>query len=292
MARALGLGVPHEAGKKEHEKKTMNTTILNGFCLSALVLLAGCGAGADVVAAGGGPASKGGGETTAVSPLSDTSGLSIAGYVHGADGAALAGVDVCLQAGPTVAMDIGQCGTSAADGSWTLDGIPRDESVTIAFKKAGYAPSMRAIQTNTSDIVLPSDENRLSLLTDSGAARFDDHTGGIQFAVLSDEPGTVQATATLITGERQDPTPVYLDASGNAKSGATAGSAGAYANVAPGQYLLTFTGVPASCTAASGLYGFPVQSFQGADAASVVVPVVAGRITTTIGLDCRTKAGL
>jgi hypothetical protein len=136
--------------------------------------------------------------------------------------------------------------------------------------------------------VLPSDENRLSLLTDSAAAQFDDHTGGVQFTVISDQGSAVQATATLITGERQDPTPVYLDATGNAKSGATAGSAGAFAKVTPGLYLLTFTGVPASCTAASGLYGYPVQSFQGADSTSVVVPVVEGHITTTVGIDCRT----
>jgi hypothetical protein len=97
---------------------------------------------------------------------------------------------------------------------------------------------------------------------------------------------------TLITGERQDPTPTYHDANRHPVSGATAGSAGAFANVAPGLYLLTFSGVPASCTARSGLYGYPVDSFQGADTISVVVPVVDGHITTRVGLDCRLTAWL
>jgi hypothetical protein len=271
---------------------TMNTTILNGFCLSALVLLSGCAAGTDVVAGNGEQATS----TSTTSKelthavLQTPRTVSIAGFVHGADGAPLADTDVCLQAGPATDLDIGQCATSAADGSWKLDGIPVQQSVTIAFEKAGYASNVRAIQTQLGDIVLPAGENQMFPTADQ-AARFDDHTGGVEFFVAGDAGQAIQATATLITGARQDPTPVYLDASNHPVSGATAGSAGAFSNVAPGLYLLTFTGVPASCTAASGIYGYPVESFQGADTASVVVPVVEGRVTTNVGLDCRTAAG-
>src|SRR5436190_806958 len=89
------------------------------------LLLSGCGGGVDVVATT---------EGTTAHPetvrASDDIGstpqefVSVSGTVHAADGSPLSGVQACLQAGPTISMDIGDCATSVADGSWTVSGVP------------------------------------------------------------------------------------------------------------------------------------------------------------------------
>src|SRR5258708_13510554 len=89
---------------------------------------------------------------------------SIRGFTHGADASALPGVKVCLYENITIGaepVDPVMCNLSATDGSFGVSGARTRTNVMLTFKKDGFAPTLRAITTQTDDITLPASENAL-----------------------------------------------------------------------------------------------------------------------------------
>lgn len=245
---------------------------MSTISIAALAALAGCSAGPDVVATG----TQGEEPSTQTANLDQTapaevSTLSVSGFVHGPDGAALSGVKVCLQAGPISAMDVGDCATSDVDGAFTVGGIPANELLTIGFEKAGFEPTIRAIETGTEDIVLPDDENVLAPRTTVlGSTQ-----GRIEFVASA---GT---TVTLTGDDGQVRTPSYGDAGGENPT-----VRGVFTDLAPGYYYATFQNSSANCTNRSGLYAYPLGVYQAPGQATVIVPVAPGLTTASVAVDC------
>jgi hypothetical protein len=163
-----------------------------------------------------------------------------------------------------------------------LDEVPPNMAVTVDFDKAGFLPAIRAIETRTSDILLPDGENRLLPRNDWTAAGFDGRSGLILFLLASDARNPVRGTATVTNVQDPRQPVLYFDAGSDPTS---VGLLGGIANVTPGVYRVTFN-APPRCTARAGLYGYPVGS-SDAYPHSVSVPVVEGRVTMAVGLDCR-----
>lgn len=270
----------------------MNNSLVSAISLSALFTLSACGGAVDVGSTGGAPkASDPNGPAVTPNMVADLpAALSIQGFVHEADGAPLSGVEVCLQAGPEIALDIGDCATSATDGSFALHGMPQDLLVTIAFQKKGYVPAIRAIRMDKSDVELPSDENLMIPVSAPPAfagAPLDAKSGGLQFFVGSDSGGASRASVWILSYENSgDYEPVYFDAARNVVSGARAGSSGAFVGLPTGLYAVTFHTDTGSCTPKGGLYGEPLEIYDLPGQTSLLVPVVEGHITMPVGVDC------
>jgi hypothetical protein len=275
----------------------MKTHLIGKVSITALFVLTGCGEGVDVVgstdeSAPTTPSEKHENQASNGAVSAPAALVSVSGFTHDADGAPLSAVKVCLQAGPTVAMDIGECATSEPDGSFTLHGVPANMLVTIGFEKDGFAPAIRAIQTESSDVQIPADEN--SLLAEStppvfAGAPMDPNTGAIEFFVGS-EGADAPVAVSLFSIENGVHEPVYLGEDGKPQSGATSGSFGGFVNLPAGMYIATFKSPSGSCTTAGSLYGYPMSAYQQPGETGTVVlvevPVSSGRITTPVGVSC------
>lgn len=262
----------------------MNKIILT--CVSMVV--AGCGGAIDQTGSGNGE-----GSTTAPVPSSGALAVpaaprvSISGFSHSSNGSALGGVEVCLQAGPTVAMDIGACATSSDDGAWTVPDVPANEDVTLALRKQGFAPMLRAIHTVTDDIALRSEENVLVPATDGQSfmgTPADTQKGQIEFFSTGLEPVSVE----LFGFDRQGAEPIYLDGDGKpAGRSVTTGSRGGFVDLPTGLYMLKFSGASTSCMAdTTGLHGYPAVTFPDSTLPTIIVPVVEGYVTGPVGAVC------
>jgi len=279
---------------------------IGGCCLASLV--AGCwgsiGApevvGATATTGSDGGSDDGGnlGFDASASATLPTPQLSIGGAVHASDGSALAAVTVCLyggvdfagaSAGPlALTLSKPACTYSAADGSFLVSGAQAVQWVTLTFQKNGFAPTLRAIATQTADITLPSSENVLLPvpMTFMGTSA-DPSKGQIAFSATTPGAGSpaqmsVTATAFTILGGFTGPSeqPRYLGPDGAPAAGAAAGAAGGFVNVPSGLYLLQFEGTSARCAANTGLYGYP------ASPGAIFVPVLEGYVTAPVGVSC------
>jgi hypothetical protein len=220
--------------------------------------------------------------------------VSIRGFTHGADASVLPGVEVCLYGGISVAVkppDPIMCTFSAADGSFGVSGASASADVMLTFKKDGFAPMLRAIATQTDDITLPASENALlqDPLVFMGKTG-DASKGQIAFFMTTpDGRNATQASVKLIRFEdTYSQPPVYLDRDGVVAVGAAAGSRGGFVNLPAGLYALRFGAASVACTAATGLYGYPITAFQDPSSgeATVLVPVIQGYVTAPIGVSC------
>jgi hypothetical protein len=190
------------------------------------------------------------------------------------------------------AMPVRTCVTSDADGKWTIPAAPRFTRIRLTFEKADFAPVLRVVETEYSDIDLPADENRL--VAKSASSSFmgvtsDVTKGSIEFAVTD---GTVATAVTLRGVDGSVATARYFDAGGNVSPNALAGARGGFANLAPGLYAVTFGGGGTSCFATSTLYGYPETVYLDASSgkATVLVPVVDGYLTAPVGVSCAPSA--
>jgi hypothetical protein len=266
----------------------MNKIILT--CVSMVV--AGCGGVVDA---------NGEGSTTSPVPSPQSANstdapavpasprVSISGFAHASDGSALEGVEVCLQAGPTVAMNIGTCATSSADGAWTVSDVPANEDVTLALEKQGFAPMLRAIQTLTDDIAMPTEENVLVPAADGRSfmgTPTDTKKGQIEFFSTGQDDVSVK----LFGFDRQGAEPIYLDRDGKpAGATVTTGSRGGFVGLPTGVYMLQFSRPSARCMAdTTGLHGYPAITFPDSTLPTLIVPVVEGYVTGPVGAGCST----
>jgi hypothetical protein len=266
----------------------MNKIILT--CVSMVV--AGCGGAVDQTSPGNGGGST---QSPVPSPQSTSLGapavlpVSISGFAHASDGSALAGVEVCLQAGPTVAMNIGTCATSSADGAWTVSDVPANEDVTLALEKQGFAPVLRAVQTLTDDIAIPSEENVLMPAADGRSfmgTPTDTKSGQIAFFSTGQDDVSVK----LFGFDRESAEPIYLDRDGKpAGANVTTGSRGGFVDLPTGVYMLQFSRPSARCMAdTKGLHGYPAITFPDSTLPTIIVPVVEGYVTGPVGAGCST----
>ncbi len=84
--------------------------------------------------------------------------------------------------------------------------------------------------------------------------------------------------------------PVYFDAAGKPMPGANAGATGAFANLTPGYYEITFGGASVACNDLGGLYGYPITTYTPNGQARMLVPVVEGFLTAPVAASCSPAA--
>lgn len=221
--------------------------------------------------------------------------VSVNGFTHALNGSALGGVNVCLEQGIGLTGGPGPCVTSGHDGSFAVSGAMPNSSATLTFRHASFQPLLHPILTEASDITLePADS---TLLPDTGmfmGIPVDAAKGQVPFEVKPLAPGRVpkvSATATVL-----DPLfgfnnpalpPVYVDESGSVTAGASAGTAGGFANLTPGLYGLRFDfGAP--CTAVAGMNHYTMNSTQGLKSGEAILYVVVrgGYVQVPVDVGC------
>jgi len=254
--------------------------------VTALIACAGCTA-----AQGNEPTTPG--AATPPTITSDSVTVAIQGTAQASGGGILAGVAVCLRPDARTA-ERETCTTSDDHGAWKFTGAPSNTWVGVTFVKDGFFPTLRAIETDTTDIVIAPTDGELvtsSAMPDMLKAAIDPAAGHFLFATAA--PGRDATTAATVTvGTIGGPTtaPVYFDASGNPTLGANEGSEGAMANLSPGYYEVTFRGTNVSCVNAGQTYGYPITTYQAAGVARLLVPVVEGFLTAPVAVTCTSSA--
>jgi len=239
---------------------------------------------------GAGPSSTGSpGEGTGTASSGSTPTgptVSVQGFVHGSDGAPLFGVTACPEAVGSPA-NAAACTTTGSDGSFTL-AAPANEWVAITFDKPGFVPTVRAVTTEASAMTLPRTENVMLPAAEPltiGGVTADPALGQVAFSVMGASGQDAIPVSVTLGGATTPQAAVYLDSAGSPITGATSGTQGIFANLAPGLYSLHFTQASATCAPLS-LYGWPMTAYQSAGEASVVVPVMAGYVTTPVAAAC------
>jgi hypothetical protein len=258
----------------------MSRNVQRGLTVSILGSLLACSAGAP----GSEPTAPGASPSP---PATNPTTLSVQGALHGADGSPVDGATVCLRADAMTAGE-GPCTTSDSTGSWPIATVPANSLVAITFEKASFVPTLRAIATETTDVTLPAAESELATDTEFAArigAAQDASTGSVAFLTALPGSQAVAATASLrplngpdVAGPRYDGEP----------AGAAAGTSGVFTGLADGFYVLTLGDASAPCASAGGLYGYPITLYAPASEARIMVPVVAGFVTTPVAAACTT----
>ncbi|MGO9833605.1 MAG: carboxypeptidase-like regulatory domain-containing protein [Polyangiaceae bacterium] len=256
----------------------MDKLTWTGVSMVTLLSAMGCGGPgpSDASPSGEGPAATsfaGTGSTPAPSVVS------IQGVVYAPDGSSLSRVSVCLE-------DSSTCGTSGDDGSFTLPGAPANEFVPLTFQKEGFLPSLRVVQTQTSDVVFVMSEilsPAAPSQTFMGAAT-DPSKGNIAFFVVSPDPQPAPRISVTMLGTGGS-APTYLGADGSPDVNATTGSTGGFVNVPAGIYVIQFGHAGTTCTA-SDANGYPLTVGQQAGEVTLIVPVAAGYVTTPVSVSC------
>jgi hypothetical protein len=256
----------------------MNKLTLTGASMVTLLSAMGCGGAgpSDTNSSGNAPAAASPMETGSIPALPS---VSIRGLIHATNGTSLPRVSVCLE-------DSSTCGTSGDDGSFTLSGAPANQFVPVTFRKDGFLSLLRVIQTQTSDVVVEMSELTSPAVppqTFMGAA-IDPDKGNIAFFVVSPDQQPAPGVWVTMLGTGAS-APTYLGADGSPDLDATEGSTGGFVNVPAGLYLLQFGHPGATCTA-SDLGGYPLTVGQQAGDVTLIVPVVAGYVTTSVSVSC------
>jgi hypothetical protein len=171
---------------------------------------------------------------------------------------------------------------------------PANSRLAITSVKTDFFPVLRPIVTKTTDVTIPLGDGAL-IAASAGATLVgggvSPGSGAIAFSTAT--PGSAAAAAaTVVLGEfdgttiDDSPTPVYVDAAGQPVPGATSGTEGVFANLAPGTYAMTFRAPSVSCSNAAGISGYPIAAYAAPGEAIVVVPVVDGFLTTPVVAQC------
>jgi hypothetical protein len=169
--------------------------------------------------------------------------------------------------------------------------VPANAGVAITFEKAAFVPTLRAITTGTSDMTIPDDEGELAT-TDAFAIRmgrsFDASSGSLAF--FTAVSGSTQAVASVASLRSLEGPPLAPPRYDNEQADAGAGTSGVFSSMPDGYYVLTLGGASASCASGGGLYGYPITAYAAAGEARVLVPVVAGFLTTPVAAVCTAVA--
>jgi hypothetical protein len=267
----------------------MNKLILTGVSMMVALSAVGCGAGPDVAASGDDVGSVAQGPVATPGAAATAAHVWVKGIALGSDGSPLENAEVCLRAHANMGMFMGDCTVSAADGAWTLTGVPANAQVAITIEKPGFVSAVRAITTAAKDLSLPSEDSGLvPVATAAGVmgAALDASQGHIAFFVT----GASDVTVDALTLDGREERTTFLDAKGQPDPTLTTGTRGVIANVAAGSHVLTFQSPTASCKVADDLRSYLVQ--YRVQEASLVLPVVAGHVTSPVRIDCTRTAAI
>jgi hypothetical protein len=209
----------------------------------------------------------------------------------------LAGVKVCVYQHPEIA-----CVTSAADGTFTLEGLAPLTNLILTFDKTGYAKASKSIQTASTDmqITTPIDmfaEGSIDKTVDGGA--LDSTKGSVFFFTIGPVPGSADqnafqglAGATVTIAPVKGSGPFYIGKNGKTIDKAltqTLSGTGYFYNLDPGDYTLTFDDSAVDCEPISlgaSAWGIPVPATPH----SVKFTVLANYTADEIGVFCTQKS--
>jgi hypothetical protein len=189
------------------------------------------------------------------------------------------------------------CAMTGPDGTFSLPGLPQATDVVVTFKKDGYVPALKAVETARTDMqttnpipmFLSSDSQ-----PDLGFPIDMQQKGAVFFFAIGPAPPDSGAQfgpdqgATVTLSPTSGNGPLYGDNNFfDASAMSIVGGAGEYYNVDPGDYVLTVDDPNHNCAPISfpfGGWGYPLPP------ASVKFPVLAGYMTVQVGFLCTPKA--
>lgn len=171
----------------------------------------------------------------------------------------------------------GPCVMSAADGTFTATGIPETTEMLVELTAPLYQPALATVTTGTTDVTfsyLMAKRATVSTLGTIIGQRIDATKGQI-FVQAGDAAGvTVTLSPASGTG------PFYSTATGipsRTLTETTVSGAAVFANVDPGEYIVTFSHATLMCPPT----GF---AWAGTVAETTRVPVQADHVSSTVAL--------
>jgi hypothetical protein len=180
----------------------------------------------------------------------------------------VSGVQICLYS-PMLSPK--PCATTAANGSYTLPGVPAGAQVAVSLDGGSYYPSLYLKTTGTSDEtfnLLAISMGTITLLEAIVSVQEDSTKGQLAFIALDGNPppdggtGPAHNAGIAVTlNPASGSGPFYLDSNGipqptNKQSTTSAKGVGAYLNVAPGIVELTYA-PPPGVTCSTPIGGWP-----------------------------------
>jgi hypothetical protein len=205
----------------------------------------------------------------------------------------VAGAQVCVHQNAVI-----PCATTAADGTFTLSGLPSFTNVVLTVLKDGYRPTLRPIETASTDMDGTARPIALTSATapDPAVPVTIDWQNKGQLTLFAIGPlvdagpnaygGDFGASVALTPASGSGPFFIHDDGTYALTATSFVGVAALYDNLDPGTYELTYTDAIHDCApilSPFGQYGFP------APPTSVEFPIVAGYITGPVGIFCTAK---
>lgn len=189
------------------------------------------------------------------------------------------------------------CATTAADGTFTLSGLPLQTDLVITVVKDGYRSTMRPIETASTNMDGTGNAISLTPVTapDPPVPVTVDWQNKGQLSVFAIAPqadagntygGDPGATVALTPMSGSGPYFLHNDGTFDLAATSFVDVPGIYVNLDPGSYEVTFTDTIHNCAPIStpfGQFGYP------APPTSVKFPIVAGYMTGPIGIFCTAK---
>jgi len=172
----------------------------------------------------------------------------------------------------------GPCVTSAADGTFTATGIPADTEMLLELTKDGFVPALATVTSGTVDVDFSYLMARRTTVATLGFVISETimPTKG-QIFIQTGAAAGVSVTLTPTSGAG----PFYATAGGvpsRTLTETTTSGTAIFANVDPGDYVVTFSHATLTCTPT----GF---AWTGTVAETTRLPVQADHITSTV-VDC------
>jgi hypothetical protein len=202
---------------------------------------------------------------------------------------AIEGVDICVHEHDEI-----PCAKTDKDGFFDLAGLPRDTALDIIFKKTGYVPTLKSIETSNTDMDATGNPPINMVAEGTPPTDFgftvDVTKGVLSFFVIGPAeagfgplPGS---TATLSPNSGNGP--IYFGEGPNTydvNAKATYSFGGNFYNLDEGDYKVSFTAPPGNDCAGISFpfsgWGVPV-----ANEAAVRAKVLAGHVTWQVGVFC------
>jgi len=203
------------------------------------------------------------------------------------------GVKICVKDHPEIA-----CATSAADGSFELDGLPPLTNLILTIDKDGFVKESKTIQTASTDMnvgngILMFETSKAAV---AGGVTQDPTKGAVSLFAIGPVPGSTDQTAfqtepgvSVSLSPKSGDGPHFSNRKGKFDPSATTTLDGLafYYNVDPGDYTLTFTDAQLDCAPISiGLSGWGIPD----PPSSVKFTVLAGYVTEEVGVFCTPKS--
>jgi hypothetical protein len=204
------------------------------------------------------------------------------------------GVKVCVYQQPSI-----PCVMSDADGVYTLEGLPPLQDIAITYEKDGFRPTLKAIETASTDTDATGNPTYFEPATDAdppiGSAVDWTDKGWVSFFALGpgalngDAGSTVKIVgdpgATVTISPQSGVGPLFVTDDNQFDTSATKliDLSGYVFNVDPGTYTMTFTDPNNDCEPISfpfGGWGYP------GDSHNLSFPVVKGFGTELVGVIC------